>query len=131
MQKIQNKKIIFLALAIVIALALGFVLFSLKSSRNTQGVAETSGNVQVVNVLAKNGYSPMMITAKADMPSIIRIQTNNTFDCSAALVIPSINYSKFLPSSGTTDIQLLPQKSGTEILGSCSMGMYGFSIEFV
>jgi plastocyanin domain-containing protein len=94
-------------------------------------VAEISGNAQVIKVFAKNGYSPSKITAKADTETIIRIETNNTYDCSAALVIPSIKYSKFLPTSGTTDIQLLPQKAGTEIQASCSMGMYGFTIEFV
>lgn len=131
MQKLNSKKIIFLSVAFLVVLLLAFVLIGLKSSRNSVGVADTSGNVQVITVLAKNGYSPSKIVAKADIPSIIRIQTSNTYDCSAALVIPAINYSKFLPPSGTTDVQLLPQKAGTEILASCSMGMYGFTIEFV
>lgn len=131
MIKISAKKLRFLLGFLVLAVTLTFVLISLKSSNAVEGEAENINGQQVINVVAKNGYSPSKIVAKADIPSIIRIQTNNTYDCSAALVIPAINYSKFLPPSGTTDVQLLPQRAGTEILASCSMGMYGFTIEFV
>lgn len=125
------KKSVFLFLALITIVLLAVVLGHFQFSKNSEGVAEINDNVQVISIFAKNGFSPTKITAKAGTASIIRIETKDTYDCTAALVIPSLNYSKFLPASGITDIQLLPQETGSEIVASCSMGMYGFTIEFV
>lgn len=37
---------------------------------------------------------------------------------------------KNLPPSGTTDIEIPPQKAGAVVQGLCAMGMYNFSIKF-
>jgi hypothetical protein len=64
------------------------------------------------------------------MPTLLKINTNGTFDCSSALSIPSLNYQKYLPATGETLIEVPPQESGTTLQGTCAMGMYNFSVKF-
>lgn len=87
------------------------------------------GGVQIVEIRAKGGYQPRTSVAKAGLPTVLRFNTNGTFDCSAAVIIPSLGISKFLPASGATDIDLGAQQSG-RLQGSCGMGMYPFEIDF-
>ncbi len=115
---------------IVLVLFAGFTVIS-KNSSQISAKATTYGNFQIVEVFAKNGYTPSITEAKAGVPTILKVVTKNTLDCSAALFIPSIKYQKYLPMTGETEIQLLPQKSGTTVTASCSMGMFGFEIRFV
>ena len=84
---------------------------------------------QIIEIKAKGGYTPKESIAKAGIPTIIRFNTNGTFDCSSSVRIPSMNIFKNLKPSGTTDIDLGTQKTG-KIPGSCGMGMYPFKIEF-
>ena len=84
---------------------------------------------QIIEITAKGGYIPERSIAKAGIPSILRFNTNGTFDCSSSVRIPSMNLFKMLPQSGTTDIDLGIQKTGT-LSGSCGMGMYPFEIDF-
>ncbi|TSD03434.1 MAG: hypothetical protein Athens071416_115 [Parcubacteria group bacterium Athens0714_16] len=85
---------------------------------------------QIIEIRAKGGYSPRTTTAKADIPTVIKIETQGTFDCSSALVIPSLGYRENLPPSGETLIDLPPQKAGSKLQGLCTMGMYNFIINF-
>ena len=85
---------------------------------------------QIITIDARGGYFPQMTIAKADMPTIIKVETKSTFDCSSALVIPDLNYQKNLPPTAVTEIEVPPQKAGEEIQGLCSMGMYSFQIKF-
>ncbi|MBP6860161.1 MAG: hypothetical protein KBC38_01195 [Candidatus Pacebacteria bacterium] len=85
---------------------------------------------QIIEIGAKGGYSPRETIAKADIPTVLRVATKGTFDCSSALTIPAIGYQNSLPPSGTTDIEIPPQKPGTTLQGLCAMGMYNFSIKF-
>lgn len=124
----------------IIAIIIGgaFVVVALILSRG--GGAQTDSppmnNVtiengkQIVSISAKGGYSPRISKAKADMPTILKVETTGTFDCSSALSLPSINYQKNLPPSGVTEIELPPQKAGSTFEGLCAMGMYGFKIAF-
>ena len=85
--------------------------------------------VQVVNIDARGGYSPRRSVAKAGIPTVVRFNTSGTYDCSASVTIPELRVRKFLPSNGSSDIDLGTREAGT-LSGSCSMGMYPFSIEF-
>lgn len=85
--------------------------------------------VQIVEIKAKGGYIPRTSVAKAGLPTILRFNTNGTFDCSSAVRIPSYNISQNLPISGLTDIELPASNIGT-LKGSCGMGMYPFEIVF-
>ncbi len=95
-----------------------------------QNNTSTIDGKQVVEITAKGGYSPSSSAAKADTPTVLKVTTRGTFDCSAALTIPSIGYRTTLPASGVTMIDIPAQKSGTVLKGLCSMGMYYFDIRF-
>lgn len=83
---------------------------------------------QIIEISAKGGYYPKHSTAKAGIPTVLRIKTNGTFDCSSSVRIPSMNINQFLPSSGTTDIDLGNPQAGT-VPGTCGMGMYSFQVD--
>lgn len=95
---------------------------------NIQNVSIIDGK-QIIEIKAKGGYTPRISKAKAGIPTILRFDTNGTFDCSASVRIPSINIFKVLPNSGSTDIDLGSPQLGT-MQGSCGMGMYPFEINF-
>lgn len=84
---------------------------------------------QIIEIKTKGGYSPRVSTAKAGIPTILRFDTNGTYDCSSSVRIPSLNISKSLPLSGVTDIDLQSLSVGT-LKGTCGMGMYPFEIDF-
>ena len=95
---------------------------------NIHNVSIVDGK-QIIEINTKGGYSPKLSEAKAGMPTTLRCKTNGTFDCSSSVRLPSMNISKILPNTGSTDIDLGKQKLGT-LSGTCGMGMYGFAIEF-
>src|SRR5487761_2721938 len=105
----DTKTIISLAVsAVLIGLAFWFV--SLKPGAESAGVAASTATIvdgkQFVDISAKGGYSPRVVVAKAGVPTVLRVTTNGTFDCSASVVIPKLSYQKFLKSSGTEEITI-------------------------
>ena len=84
---------------------------------------------QIIEIKAKGGFLPRESVAKAGITTVLRLNTNGTFDCSSSVRIPSMNISKVLPSTGTTDIDL-GSPNVTTLHGSCGMGMYPFEIKF-
>ena len=85
---------------------------------------------QVIEIGAKGGYAPKVSLAKAGVPTVLRVQTQGTFDCSSALTIPSIGYKANLPPSGITEIKVPAQKTGATLQGLCAMGMFNFQVRF-
>lgn len=85
---------------------------------------------QIIEIDAKGGYSPQVTFAKANIPTVLKVKTEGTFDCSSALSIPSIGYNGNLAATGVTEIEVPVQKEGAELQGLCSMGMYNFSVRF-
>ncbi len=129
-------------IALVIVLIIGGIfLFSRGSSQNNTNTSSANftpvdvNNVsvvdgkQIVEINVKGGYRPQTSTAKAGMPTVIRFNTNGTFDCSVSVRIPSMNISKILPQSGNTDIDIGNSQLGT-LQGTCGMGMYRFQVNF-
>jgi len=120
---------------IVVGILVGGIFILSKGSPNTNNNASSIGNVSVINgkqlvqLNAKGGYQPRVSTATAGLPTVLRFNTNGTFDCSSSIRIPSMGVSKILPASGVTDIDLGVPKEGT-LQGSCGMGMYPFEINF-
>ncbi len=126
-------KTIFVSVVVSITLVGGVIFLS---GRGTQGDSSISAdNVsvvegkQVIELRAKGGYQPRKSVAKARIPTLLRFNTNGTFDCSSSVRIPSMGINKLLPSSGVTDIDLgIPQEG--RLQGMCGMGMYPFEINF-
>jgi plastocyanin domain-containing protein len=85
---------------------------------------------QIIEIQAKGGYNPKQVMAKADVPTIIRMKTEGTFDCSSSLSIPSLGKRLALQPTGTTDIEVPSQKAGSSLKGVCAMGMYSFAVNF-
>ncbi len=122
---------------VVIFLAMGGLVILLRGDGSKTSAGSTvQTNVvvvdgkQVIEITAKGGYAPRVTTAKANVPTIINVQTNGTFDCSSALTVPKVGFRAMLPASGITPIEIPPQQPGTTIKGICSMGMYNFAVNF-
>lgn len=124
----------FIVLGILI-IATPLLLIGMSNSNKSEDVKDSNeivieGDKQILNLLARGGYSPKVVNAKADMPAILKVETKSTFDCSSAFTIPELKISENLPMTGITEIEIPAQKAGTVIDGTCSMGMYSFKIKF-
>lgn len=121
---------------IAVAVLIGGAWMLSKGNSQTQADTQVVANnvtvvdgKQIITINAKGGYQPRKSVAKAGMPTVIRFDTNGTFDCSSSVRIPSMNISKVLPQTGSTDIDVGSQQVAT-LQGTCGMGMYPFEVEF-
>jgi len=117
-------------------MVLGLIGVDLIITKNENSAPIVNGNnvtivdgKQIIDLTARGGYSPQKSIAKAGLPTILRFTTNGNYDCSSFIRIPSMNVSKSLLPSGTTEIDLVIPKEGI-LRGSCGMGMYPFEINF-
>jgi plastocyanin domain-containing protein len=135
-----NSIAIMVSITVIVVGLFGIILILNKGKSSTsspnQTISETSENnvtiqdgKQVIEIIAKGGYSPKKSVAKAGVPTVIKFKTNGTYDCSSALNIPSLKISKNLPGTGETEIEIGSQEAG-KLTGNCSMGMYFFEIDF-
>ncbi|MEK7228250.1 MAG: cupredoxin domain-containing protein [Patescibacteria group bacterium] len=127
--------LIIFSVAVVITIA---IIFSLRSNNSvgnpSVGAVENTeirDGVQYVTINAKGGYSPRVSNAKAGIPTKLIVKTNGTYDCSAALVIRSLNFQKILAQSGEEVIDVGVPVAGKPLQGVCGMGMYSFLINFI
>ena len=116
-------------------IVVGILLYRPGPAKPTSTVGATPAIIngkgeQIIEITAHGGYSPRLITAKAGIPTTIRVTTTETYDCSVSLVIPKLNYRNFLSPSGTEEIKIPAEKAQGTISGLCSMGMYSFKIVF-
>ena len=121
-------------IAAVVLIGGAFMLTKGNSSSETNtNIAENNVTVvdgkQIIEIHAKGGYQPRKSIAKAGMPTVLRFDTSGTFDCSSSVRIPSMNISKVLPQTGSTDIDIGTQQVAT-LQGTCGMGMYPFEVNF-
>ena len=129
----MNKPTLISVAISVVLIGWAFWLVSPTSQNDTdasQTAISTVEGTQIIDITAKGGYSPRVVTAKAGMPTILRVSTRGTFDCSARLVIPKRSYQKFLQPSGTEDIAISAEQAQGTLQGLCSMGMYNFQVKF-
>jgi plastocyanin domain-containing protein len=118
------------------AIVIGFAAFMLLTNTWLASAQTVSQNVtlaegkQEIVIEAGEGYNPSKTLAKADVPTILKIKTTGTLDCSLALAIPAIGFRKTLPIAGETLVEVPPQRSSSKLRGICSMAMYSFEITF-
>ena len=126
-------KSIILAIIVVLVLLGGVFLFAPKNKKvdniPVNNVTIIDGK-QIIELRAKGGYFPEKSIAKAGIPTILRLDASGTFDCSSIVRIQSMNISKILPQTGSTDIDLGNPKLGI-LQGTCGMGMYRGRIEVI
>lgn len=120
-----------------IVISLGLIWVALSGNKDESSNLQTSSSVvreengvQYIRILARGGYSPKQITAKANMPTVVEVETKGTYDCSAALTIPQLDYNKFLPATGVTTIEVPKNLAVNSLDITCSMGMYSSVINF-
>jgi plastocyanin domain-containing protein len=123
----MNKNAPTVIAVLAVAALISFAVFG--RSADSAGPASVPDGAQVVTITAKGGYAPESQTATAGVPTVLRVVTSGTYDCSTALRIPSLGVSKQLPPTGETLIDLGTPSVGT-LRGTCSMGMYSFAINF-
>lgn len=99
-------------------------------SADAGNAVTVENGTQYIDITARGGYTPRRVTAKAGMPTVLRMNTRGTFDCSASLVIPRLSYQKFLQPSATEEILISAQQATGTLQGLCSMGMYSFQVAF-
>jgi plastocyanin domain-containing protein len=102
---------------------------SSSSDTGKQALSQENGK-QIITFQTKGGYSPTKLQAKADQITTLRFVTDKSFDCSISMTIPSLKIYKNLPNTGTTDVEIPAQKAGSNLLITCSMGMYSSKIDF-
>ncbi len=135
-----NSIVILVSITVIVMGLFGIILMLNKGDTNSntssQAILETSDNnvsikdgKQVIEILAKGGYSPKKSIAKSGIPTVIKFKTNGTYDCSSSVNLPSLKISKNLPGTGETEIDIGSQEAG-KLAGTCSMGMYFFEVEF-
>lgn len=125
-------------ISVIVSLALiGGTLYFISdrfASTDTSEVTQSQNveirdGVQYVTVLAKGGYSPRVTQIKGDIPTMLVVKTNGTYDCSVSLMIRSVGFQKILKPIGEEAINLGIPKSGEKVQGVCGMGMYNFQIK--
>lgn len=120
-------------LGILLSLGLIYIAFTIEvipgTPVPTQVVREENGT-QYIHLLARGGFHPQSVKAKANMPTVLELETKGTYDCSTAIVIPGLEYRNFLPATGLTKIEIPQEKTTGSLTGSCIMGMYYFTIDF-
>ena len=101
-----------------------------KAGTTAQSNVSIADGKQIIEINAKGGYSPRQTVAKANMPTIIKVTTNGTYDCSSVLIIQNTQERTFLPATGETQIAIPQQSAGSVVKGVCAMGMYSFAVQF-
>ncbi len=128
----KENKLIIITSILTIAIILSAVLLS-RGPKQANSIPADNVTIvdgkQIIEIDVKGGYSPAKSIAKAGIPTVVRFKTSRTFDCSASVRIPSLGFSKILPQSGFTEVEIGSQEPKT-LQGMCGMGMYGFSIDF-
>lgn len=117
----------------IIALLIGATFISNTRTATPNAPAQSiavEDGVQVITIAAKGGYTPERVTAKAGVPTELRITTNGTYDCSSLLVIPQLGFEKTLPATGTEKIAISAAQATGTLQGQCGMAMYTFQIVF-
>ena len=125
------KKTISLTLSVTFLAGIIYTLTGagIAQTSNTSNITMDNG-IQTITIIAKNGYTPAMTIAQADIPTQLIIKTDGTYDCSRSFFIESLNYRNLLPASGEQKLAVATPKSGEVVQGVCGMGMYRFKVAF-
>jgi sulfite exporter TauE/SafE len=77
-----------------------------------------------------DGYFPQSLRATANTALTLNLVTNKTYSCARDFVIPALNFYQLLPDTGSVQVDIPAQPSGTRMFFTCSMGMYTGMIIF-
>ncbi len=106
----------FIVLGAVIVVVVGGLWALVSTTRAPQRTEVKSGDTlsvtmengkQIITILARGGYFPNKVSAQAGIPTVLRMKTAGSFDCSTSLVLPSIGYNGRLDANDVVDKSLL------------------------
>jgi sulfite exporter TauE/SafE len=100
------------------------------ASDSGPGVKINNGVQEVTIEVTSFGYKSDVKTLKVGVPVKLLLVTKNVQTCARSFVIPSLNYSKILPTDGTTEFDFTPESTGI-LTYTCSMGMYTGSFNVI
>ena len=123
-----------IVIAILVSIGLIWILTYNSGEKNesqsgSSAVREENGT-QYVHILARSGYTPNQIDVKANMPTVLEVETKGTYDCSSSINIPQLGYQKALPPTGVTNIEIPEDKATGSLNILCVMGMYRATVNF-
>lgn len=98
-------------------------------NNNVTAVSQENGT-QKIKIMARGGYTPNQITAKANKDTVLQLETKGTYDCSSSVSIPKLSYVNNLPATGVTNIQIPANMAQDSLEILCGMGMYRATINF-
>lgn len=100
------------------------------SFSSIENVVTEKDGIQYINILARGGYNPSKIKAKAGVKTKLVFQTKGTYDCSSAVYIPKLDYRTQLPANGSTIVDVPAEKARDNFDIVCAMGMFRAEIDF-
>ncbi|MGH9153981.1 MAG: sulfite exporter TauE/SafE family protein [Acidimicrobiales bacterium] len=89
---------------------------------------DTSGSQQLLIEARNTSFSPSRLRARAGVPTVLTLRTDDTRGCTRAFVLPALGLQQVLPETGDTPIKLGALEPG-DLRFTCSMGMYSGVIE--
>ncbi|HUG33478.1 MAG TPA: sulfite exporter TauE/SafE family protein, partial [Anaerolineales bacterium] len=101
---------------------------SITSAQVSSSSTESDGSI--VLFVQNEGYFPQTLRADANTPVKLNLVTDKTYSCARDFVIPALGYYQLLPDTGTVQVDIPAQPSGTRMFFTCSMGMYTGMIIF-
>jgi sulfite exporter TauE/SafE len=103
---------------------------SLVPSENISSAQSSAADGQLTLQVQNKGYFPQTLKADANIALTLNLVTNKTYSCTRDFVIPALNVYQLLPDTGTAQVSIPAQPSGTRMFFTCSMGMYTGMIVF-
>lgn len=104
---------------------------SILPSGNTESASVVPSDDNSATLFVENdGYFPQTLSLNANAPITLNLVTNGTYSCARDFVIPALGFYQLLPDTGTVQVDIPAQPSGTRMFFTCSMGMYTGMIIF-
>jgi len=123
-----------IVIAVLVSIGLIWILTYNSGEKNVPqngpSVVREENGVQYIHIMARAGYTPNQIQAKANMPTVLEVETKGTYDCSSSINIPQIGYRNGLPPTGVTEIEIPVDMTKDTLNILCAMGMYRATIDF-
>ena len=103
---------------------------SLLPSENNASASQFVADGRLILNVENEGYFPQTLRADANTPVELSLVTDRTYSCARDFVIPALSFYELLPETGTVQVDIPAQPSGTRMFFTCSMGMYTGMIIF-
>jgi uncharacterized protein len=103
---------------------------SLLPSENNASASQFVADGRLVLNVENEGYFPQTLRADGNTPVQLNLVTDKTYSCARDFVIPALSFYELLPETGTVQVDIPAQPSGTRMFFTCSMGMYTGMILF-